>query len=142
MRINIVILYILTGNILYSQDTIKVKRPSSYDNFCFLELCINDSCYTDSIPLSIFSLNNNIELRVSGPCSVKKSKDVFVSSFEINTNENNSPKFAAAQSSFMNASQKKCIQQLKVGDTFIIQNISIHGPDSFRKMDDIKIKIY
>lgn len=139
--ISVLLLQVITA-FLYSQDTLKVKRPPYYDANCVLELCINDSCYADSIPLKIFSSNNNIELRVNGACTVKKSKDVFVSSFQICTNANNSPKFALAQSSFMNSSQKKLIQGLKKGDVFIVQNISVHGPDNFRKMHDMEFKLY
>ena len=131
----------LFGSYAIAQDTIKIERPSNYDANCVVEICLDDKCYSDSIPKKIFVTQKNIELRMNGICTVKKKSDVFISSFEI-WSDSDSHKFYSSQSNFMNGAQKKIIQKKNLGGFFKIKNILVHAPDGFRKMEDIEIKLY
>lgn len=135
-------IFLLLCSFATAQDTIKIARPDNYDANCVLEICAGDKCYSDSIPRKIFFSQNNIELRMNGICTVKKKSDVFVSSFEIWENKKESPQYASASSSFMNSAQKKVIQKINLGKSFIINNITLHGPDGIRKRDNIEVKLY
>lgn len=131
-----------TLKISFSQDTIKIKRPADYDANCELQLCIKNECFSDSIPLTFFNKNINIELRFTGECTIKKSRDIFVSSFEITVSDDNNSTFVKAESSFMNSEQKNAISSLKKGQYFYIKNVVVHAPDNFRKMSDMNFKLY
>jgi hypothetical protein len=138
MRILISMMLVFYGSFLMAQDTLKVKRPDD-DRFCTLLICVKKDCWSDSIPTNILSLDNKIELRINDKCNAKKKADVFVKSFEVWTETNGQKNFENAQSSFFTDPQLKIIRKLKKGDAFEVKNVLVHGPDGFRKMDNIKI---
>lgn len=126
---------------LFSQDTIKIQRPDDYYP-CNIVVCIGSDCYADSMPRKLFFSNNNIEVRINSVCKANQKHDIFVSAFEVWNKNKNNPSFSSASSSFMNDAQKKIIQNIKMGDSFYIKNISLHSPDGFRKRENVEIKLY
>ena len=136
----LIIVFLFLCSFANAQDTIKVKRPDDYYP-CKLVVCVGADCYTDSMPKKVF-FKSNVELRISNTCKAKLKNDIFISSFEVWNNKKESPQFAIASSSFMNVAQKKIIQKISIGDSFIIKNVSLHAPDGFNKKDNIEIKLY
>jgi hypothetical protein len=138
----IILPFLLCANILFAQDTVRVKkRGVNDDRYCTLLICSKKECYTDTVLLSFFSGDKKIELRINDRCEAKKRSDIFVSSFEISTDINKVHRSFVAQSSFFTGPQLKIIHDLKPGEMFNVSNVIIHGPDAFRKMDDLKIYI-
>lgn len=132
-----VLLFFFAVETSFSQDTVRIKRPED-DRYCTLMICVKKSCFTDSMPERLFSDDVNIELRINDKCDTKKRADVFVSSFELSAEADNS-RSLSAQSSFFTGPQKTLIRAMKPGEFFIIKNVIVHGPDGFKKMENMKI---
>jgi hypothetical protein len=124
----------------FAQDTIRVAKPDD-DRYCFLTVCSNKICSTDSILKSVLESEAKIELRIDDRCSEKKKGDVFVSSFEIWVERNGVKSVEKAYSSFLNGPQSKIIRSLKTGQSFEIKNVVLHTPVGLRKTTDISITI-
>ncbi len=138
MKLSLFFSFLMVCGTIASQDTIKIKRDVNYDKNCFLVVCINKECFTDSISKKLFFGDNNIELRMNSDCTVNKKFDIFVSSFEAFNGEG---QYSNAQSSFFTDPQKRIIQKIKPKDILLLKNIIVHAPDGFKKMDDLKIVV-
>ncbi|MCW3072572.1 MAG: hypothetical protein JWO44_2462 [Bacteroidetes bacterium] len=130
-------LFLLAANLLQAQDTIRIQRPED-DRYCSLQLCIKKECFTDSIPLSVLSGDINMELTINDRCDTKKHADVFVTSFEVWTDDKQA---ITAHSSFFTGMQKKKILGLSKGEAFTIKNVVVHAPDGFTKFDSLRVII-
>jgi hypothetical protein len=127
---------------MFGQDTVHVRKPHADDDRnCRLELCSKKGCFTDSMPAHFLQKDSKLELRINEECNTKKKSDVFVSSFELNTEINGISQSLNAQSSFFTDPQLRMITGLKPGDHFNIQNVVVHAPDGFRKMENLQIII-
>lgn len=133
-----VLLFFFTAGNLFSQDTVRIKRPED-DRYCTLKICTKKNCFTDSMPAKVFSDDENVELRIDDRCDTKKRTDVFVSSFELWVEVDGDWRSVSAQSSFFTGPQKLRIRALKRGESFTIRNVVIHAPDGFKKMENLKI---
>lgn len=129
----------VTVNVNFAQDTIKIRRPERGDEYCWVNVYTKGSNYKDSIPLSVLTAGNKLELRFNETCPVMKKADVFVASFELELVINGSVQLSKAESSFFTDPQQRRLQLLKKGDTFKIKNMVIHAPDGFRKVNDLSI---
>ncbi|HEX8515408.1 MAG TPA: hypothetical protein VF868_04355 [Bacteroidia bacterium] len=131
-------LFEVTGS--FAQDTVKVRRPDD-DRFCTLMLCLKNECFADTIPAHILRSDQKFELRINEKCNAKKRTDVFVKSFESIIITDGVKEQMAIHSSFFTERQMKAIRNLKPGQSVEIKNVVVHGPDAFRKMEDIKFTI-
>ncbi|MCW3086104.1 MAG: hypothetical protein JWP12_3470 [Bacteroidetes bacterium] len=134
---------LLLCNVALAQDTVHVRREGRMDDeaSCGPEIYASGSSFTDTIPQSLVTGGNNLELRINADCPVKKKSDVFIVSFEIVVDAGAGIKFSSAESSFFTDRQKKLIQKLKPGDSFTIRNIVVHAPDGFKKIDNFKVTL-
>lgn len=142
MYIRSVIIFVLLNiyNLLPAQDTVKVRRPDD-DRFCTLIICVKDRCFTDSLPDIKIRKDQKLELRINDKCNAKKRSDVFVYSFEVSAVIDGKILTSVAQSSFFTEPQMKILRLLKPGESFSINNVALHAPDAFRKIENIKIII-
>jgi hypothetical protein len=142
MYIRSVIIFALLSicNLLSAQDTVKVRRPDD-DRFCTLILCIRGQCFADSLPDSKIRKDQKLELRINDKCNAKKRSDVFVYSFEVSAVIDGKTLTSVAQSSFFTEPQMKILRSLKPGESFSIKDVTVHAPDAFRKIENIKIII-
>jgi hypothetical protein len=142
MYIRSVIIFALLSicNFLAAQDTVKVRRPDD-DRFCTLVICIRGRCFADSLPDPYLRKEQKLELRINDKCNAKKRSDVFVNSFEILAVKDGKTFTSVAQSSFFTEPQMKILRSLKAGELFSINNVTVHAPDGFRKIENIKIII-
>ena len=141
LTVSLFVLFFIFTNTSFAQDTIKIKKNYLSDEDCKLILCFKKQCLSDSIPAKLFLNENNIELRISEKCQAKKKFDVFVSSFELWIDNNGKKEFSTAQSSFFTDIQKRSVQNIKSGGSFVLKNIVVHAPDGFKKMDDLYITV-
>ncbi|MDF2438328.1 MAG: hypothetical protein K0Q95_2704 [Bacteroidota bacterium] len=133
---------IFSVNVLFAQDTVRVRKPGvNDDRFCTLLICSKKQCYPDTIPFSFFADDKKAELRIDDRCEAKKRSDIFVASFEISSDINKIHRSSVAHSSFFTGPQLKILRDLKPGETFNVSNVIVHAPDGFRKVEDLKIYI-
>jgi hypothetical protein len=121
-----------------AQDTLKIRKVRDYYSDCYWQLSVNNNYYSDTIPKSFFTSDSKIELRMFKNCEAGKRNDIFVSSFQIEGKINDQDVMAMAPSSFITEEQKKIIVKLNAGMKFSITNINVHGPDGFRKAQDLE----
>jgi hypothetical protein len=138
----LLLMVLLLCDAVQAQDTVRVRREESTgDQYCWPEIYASGSRFMDTIPQSLVTNGNNMELQINADCPVKKKSDVFIVSFEIAVDAGAGIKFSSAESSFFTDRQKKLIQKLKPGDSFTIRNIVVHAPDGFKKIDNFKVTL-
>lgn len=136
------LLFLIAGTALFAQDTVRVRKSTEdEERYCTLQICCKKECFSDTVPLSFFNEDAKPELRINDDCLVKKRAEVFVSSFEVSTDINNVHRSSTAQSSFFTGPQLNIISSVKKGETFNLSNVTVHGPDGFSRMENLKITI-
>jgi hypothetical protein len=93
------------------------------------------------LPDSKIRKDQKLELRINNKCNAKRRSDVFVNTFEVSAVIDGKTLTSTAQSSFFTEPQMKIIRALKPGGSFSINNVTVHAPDAFRKIENIKIML-
>jgi hypothetical protein len=125
----------------FAQDTIRVKKVRHYYDDCYLVLCADSNCYKDTIPKSIFKSEAKIEVRMYKDCEAGKTKDIFVSSFQLEFVSDSVNIRMGSASSFFNDKQKQVIANETNLKSIKLSSIQLHAPDGFKKMPDLEIML-
>jgi|GEM_PF-2245015 len=127
--------------ISFAQDTIRIKKVRHYYDDCYLVLYADSNSYKDTIPKSIFKSETKIEVRMFKDCEAGKTKDIFVSSFQLEFVSDNVNIRMGSASSFFNDKQKQVITNETNLKSIKLSSIQLHAPDGFRKMPDLEIML-
>ncbi len=125
----------------FAQDTIRVKKVRHYYDDCYLVLYADSNAYKDTIPKSIFKSEAKIEVRIFKDCEAGKTKDIFVSSFQLEFVSDSVNIRMGSASSFFNDKQKQVVANETNLKSIKLSSIQLHAPDGFRKMPDLEIML-
>jgi hypothetical protein len=125
----------------FAQDTIRVKKVRHYYDDCYLVLYADSNAYKDTIPKSIFKSEAKIEVRIYKDCEAGKTKDIFVSSFQLEFVSDSVNIRMGSASSFFNDKQKQVVANETNLKSIKLSSIQLHAPDGFRKMPDLEIML-